>query len=107
MTNFCLLNIIIHLYYFNFYIFLRYLFDFDAKFVVREFTFAMTPKGQDFVGPFTVKGGVAGTRFADNPDVAKALSRCKAGDKVFIEGIKAVGPDGSTRTLNPIIFSLN
>ena len=82
-------------------------FDFDAKFVVREFTFAMTPKGQDFVGPFTVKGGVAGTRFADNPDVAKALSRCKAGDKVFIEGIKAVGPDGSTRTLNPIIFSLN
>ena len=32
-------------------------FDFDAKFVVREFTFAMTPKGQDFVGPFTVKGG--------------------------------------------------
>jgi gliding motility-associated protein GldM len=73
-------------------------FDFDAKFLVVGFTFSMLPKGRDYVGPFVVENR-NGCRFHDQVDAYKAQQSARAGDKVFIETIKAVGPDKVVRTL--------
>ncbi len=82
-------------------------FDFDAKFKIVSFDYSTTPKGKDYMGPFHVENRAAGTRFTDNPQVTKILQQAKAGDKVFLDEIKAVGPDGTTRTLAPLFFTLN
>jgi len=82
-------------------------FDFDAKFQVIGFTFSMLPKGRDYVGPFTVDNR-SGARFTDSKEISKVMAGAKAGDKVFIEQIKAIGPDHQPRTLDAgIILSLN
>lgn len=81
-------------------------FDFDAKFKIIEFNFSTLPKGRDIVGPYKVSNP-NGCRFNDNASVAKAISMLRPGDKVFIEDIKAVGPDGSPRKLGVLIFTLN
>ena len=81
-------------------------FDFDAKFTIYEFQYSMTPKGADIVGPFTAKKN-GGVRFDDNEEIKRAKGKAKAGDRVYIEGIKAIGPDGTPRSLNPIILTLN
>jgi gliding motility-associated protein GldM len=81
-------------------------FEFNARFQIISFSFSMQPKGKDYVGPFTAANR-SGTRFNDNPNIVAAMKSAKAGDKVFIEDIKAVGPDGQTRTLNTIILNLN
>ena len=82
-------------------------FDFDAKFQVVGFVFSMLPKGRDYVGPFTVDNR-AGARFTDSKEITKVMSGAKAGDKIFIEQIKAIGPDKQVRTLDAgIILSLN
>jgi gliding motility-associated protein GldM len=77
-------------------------FDFDARFVVTSFQFSMLPKHQDLLGPYTVSGA----RFDGSRDVMQAISRCKPGDKVFIEEIKAKGPDGKVRGINSITLTL-
>ncbi len=82
-------------------------FDFDAKFKIISFSFSMLPKGKDYMGPFNAEGRAVGTRFANNPTIEKTMQMARPGDKVFIESIKAVGPDGKVRDLNPIILSLN
>ena len=82
-------------------------FDFEAKFQVVGFTFSMLPKGRDYVGPFSVDNR-NGARFSDNKDIVKIMQTAKAGDKVFIESIKAVGPDKRVVTLQTsITLSLN
>ncbi len=80
-------------------------FEFDAKFRIVSFSYSMLPKGGDIVGPFKAANNV-GTRFTDNPDITQWKGRAKAGDKVFIEDIKAVGPDGKERNLASILLSL-
>jgi gliding motility-associated protein GldM len=82
-------------------------FDFDAKFKIISFSFSMLPKGRDYIGPYTAENRTVGTRFNANPIIAKTMEMARPGDKVFIESIKAVGPDGKVRELNPIILSLN
>lgn len=82
-------------------------FEFDAKFKITAFSFSMLPKGKDYQGPFTVSNPGPGTRFTDNPNVVKLIGAARPGDRVFIEAIKAVGPDGTSRTLNPIVLTLN
>jgi gliding motility-associated protein GldM len=77
-------------------------FDFDARFTVTSFTFAVVPKHGEYIGPYTVNGN----RFDLSKDVQKAIERVKPGDKVFIEEVKAVGPDHRGRQLNPVILSL-
>jgi hypothetical protein len=82
-------------------------FDFDAKFAVLGFTFGMSPKGKDYVGPINVytKGGV---RFNDNKDIKTAIERAKPGDRVYLENVRVVGPDKIERVLpTPIVLSLN
>lgn len=81
-------------------------FDFDAKFRIIEFTFSALPKGRDIVGPYRVENR-NGCRFSDNPNIVKAISMLRPGDKVFIEDIKAIGPDGTPRKLGVLIFTLN
>jgi gliding motility-associated protein GldM len=81
-------------------------FEFDAKFQIISFSFLMLPKGKDIVGPYDVKSQT-GCRFDQNSDVAKAIKMAKAGDRIFIEEIKAVGPDKVPRKLNSITLSLN
>jgi len=81
-------------------------FEFDAKFTIISFTYSAQPKGKDYVGPFEVSNR-GGCRFADKAEVVKAMAAARAGDRIFFDNIKAVGPDGQTRTLNPMLFSLN
>jgi len=83
-------------------------FEFDAKFKVIGFNFSMAPKGKDFVGPYTMTENSNGVRFSENKDVDKAIQMARPGDKVFIESVKVLGPDGKKRTLpGAIILSLN
>jgi len=81
-------------------------FDFEARFQITSFQFSMAPKGKDIQGPITVDSK-AGARFSDKAEITKLMNMARAGDKIFIENIKAVGPDGTPRPLNPIILSLN
>ncbi len=81
-------------------------FEFDTKFQVIEFTVAMLPKGGDYVPGMTCRNPT-GARFSDNAELMKRQGMVRPGDRVFIEGIKAVGPDKKVRTLNSIILTLN
>ncbi len=79
-------------------------FDFDAKFQVTSFDFSYLPKGGEYQPPMSVPGAY----FRDNPTVLKYQStQARPGDKVFIENIRAKGPDGRTRLLNAINLTLN
>lgn len=81
-------------------------FVFDAKFQITDFTVSILPKGGDLIPDMKVhKDG--GARFSDNSMLQAAQLRAKAGDRVFIEQIKGVGPDKKIRSLNPIILTLN
>ncbi len=84
-------------------------FEFDTKFVITEFQFSMLPKGADYIPPQLVKmpSGGKGARFSDNSLVGGLITKAKPGDRIFIESIKAIGPDAKVRSLNPIILTLN
>jgi hypothetical protein len=74
-------------------------FDFDLKFTVTEFTVSAVVQG--FVREYTSKSN----RFTqDQKNLIRNLNR---GQSVYIQDIKAVGPDGSTRPLSTINFKLN
>jgi len=85
-------------------------FDFDARFTIVSFQFSMLPKGKDIVGPFPVedRGGcyLQNKPGRSNPNIEKAINQARPGDRVFIENIKAVGPDKTTRNLNSITLVL-
>ena len=74
-------------------------FDFDLKFTVTEFTVMAVVQG--FVREFTSKSN----RFTQ--DQKNLLRNLNKGQRVYIQDIKAVGPDGSTRPLSTINFRLN
>lgn len=81
-------------------------FVYDTRFKIISFAYSMLPKGRDIVGPFTASNPSVGTRFRDNPNIIKAMEMARPGDKVFIEEIKAVGPDGLPRKLGSILLTL-
>ncbi|NDC40461.1 MAG: hypothetical protein EBZ77_02765 [Chitinophagia bacterium] len=81
-------------------------FDFAAKFRIIEFKFSIKPKGGDYVPPITVQNKNNAT-FADNAQVQKLVSGANRGDRVFIEEVKAVGPDNKVRSLPGVILTLN
>lgn len=73
-------------------------FDFDLKFTITEFTVSAAVQG--FTREFTAKSN----RFTqEQMGLIRNLSR---GNNVYIQDIKAVGPDGSTRRLSTINFKL-
>ena len=77
-------------------------FDFDAKFVVTSYDISVLPKRGDpkptisITGPYMNKGAAA-----------SYIEGLRAGDKVFFENIKAVGPDKKVRPVGTLIFTLN
>lgn len=74
-------------------------FEFDLKFTITEFTVSAVVQG--FVKEFTSKSN----RF--NQDQKSLIQNLSRGNSVYIQDIKAVGPDGSTRPLSTINFRLN
>lgn len=77
-------------------------FDFDARFRVTAFDFSALPKRGELIGPYHVNGAT----FGSTKQVEEAIKRLKPGDKVFIEEIRGVGPDGRSRALNTITLTL-
>jgi gliding motility-associated protein GldM len=77
-------------------------FDFDVKFQVFSFEFTYLQKRQDPVGPILVSGPM----FTSNKQIVDILAKCKPGDKILLENIKARGPDKRPRTLNTIIITV-
>ncbi|MDR1668066.1 MAG: gliding motility protein GldM [Bacteroidales bacterium] len=74
-------------------------FDFDLKFRVTEFSVSAVLKG------FTQTKPTKGTNIsADQKALINNLSK---GSKVYFEDIKVVGPDGSTRELPAVAFTIN
>lgn len=69
-------------------------FEFDLKFTVIEFSISMNYKGN------LVEKKTKGNRVS--AEMKNLLQAAKKGSKVFIEGIKAKGPDGSVRNLGAI-----
>jgi gliding motility-associated protein GldM len=84
-------------------------FEFDAKFTIISFSYSLIAKGRDLEGPYIVqnRAGCRLTGQGANPNIETSMKRAKAGDKVVIEDIKAVGPDGQVRSLGIIFFTLN
>jgi gliding motility-associated protein GldM len=74
-------------------------FDFDLTFTVTEFTVLSIVQG--FVREVKVKGN----QF--NQDVRNLINNLGKAAPVYIQDIKAVGPDGSVRPLSTINFKLN
>jgi gliding motility-associated protein GldM len=74
-------------------------FDFDLEFKIIEFTVSTTDRGGYFIGQST-----KGNLFTQaQKDLMKDLRR---GQRVNIEDVKAIGPDGSVRNLAPIVFEI-
>lgn len=73
-------------------------FQFDLNFIVNSFTMATIING-DWVPKNT-----RGNRFSQ--EMANLIRSSKRGQKFFFENIQAVGPDGVTRTLNPISLTI-
>jgi gliding motility-associated protein GldM len=74
-------------------------FDFDLKFTVTEYTVMAVIQG--FVQERKVKGNLF------TQDVRNLINNLSKGNPVYVQDIKAVGPDGSVRTLSTINFKLN
>lgn len=73
--------------------------EFDATFNIVSFTLVLIGKDG-----FANRANITGTIFTDE---AKALlNRARAGDMVIIQDIKARGPDGRTRDLNSLTYTL-
>lgn len=78
-------------------------FDFDARFVVTSYSFSMLPKRGELLGPYKVKGPWLKKT---SKEVRQLINRAKPGDRIFIEDIRAVGPDKRQRALNTISLRL-
>ena len=73
-------------------------FEFDLTFTVTEYTVLSVVQG--FVQERKVKGNLF------NQDVRTLINNLSKGSPVYIQDIKAVGPDGSVRKLSTIDFKL-
>lgn len=74
-------------------------FDFDLRFTVTEFTLSFNEKGFDQFEP------AASNRINDKQKAL--LNKLTRGKKLYVEKIKAVGPDKKVRDLSPIIITVN
>ncbi|MCX7954554.1 MAG: gliding motility protein GldM [Bacteroidales bacterium] len=73
-------------------------FDFDLKFNVVEFTVSAN------IGGFTKDASAKGSRFT--PEQIALINQVQRGKKVYIENVRAQGPDGTIRSLGSIAFKL-
>lgn len=75
-------------------------FDFDAKFKVTRFSLAIARPRADLVVL-----QASGNSFS--PQMRAALAAVTPGTRVIFDDIVAVGPDGSPRQLDPMVFKAN
>jgi|GEM_PF-2460079 len=73
-------------------------FDFDPKFEIIEFRVTM------IVGGTPIENLILGPEVSS--DLKQMLAKAKPGQKIYIEGIKALGPDGSVRSLGALSFKV-
>ncbi len=73
-------------------------FDFDLKFEVVEFKVTMIVGGTP-IEKMTKGPAVSG-------DMREMFAKAKPGQKIYIEGIKARGPDGTVRNLGSLSFKV-
>ena len=74
-------------------------FEFDLTYTVTGFTVSVNDKGYEITAESN------NNRLTDKQK--GLIGNLRAGQKLIIEKIKAVGPDGRTRDLNPIILKIN
>ncbi len=74
-------------------------FEFDLTYTVTGFTVSVNDKG------YEITAESSNNRLTDKQK--GLITNLRAGQKLIIEKIKAVGPDGRTRDLNPIILQIN
>jgi gliding motility-associated protein GldM len=73
-------------------------FDFDLTFRVTSFEITMNINGD------LITSTATGNRFSE--EMKGRITRLKGGSRLYIENIKAVGPDGVPRKLKPINFKI-
>ncbi len=76
-------------------------FDFDTKFTIVGYDFSYQQKRADYQGPFHMNDA-----YFKN-EAEKYLKVAKPGDRVYIDNVRAKGPDGTIRSLNGIMLLLN
>lgn len=74
-------------------------FDFDLKFTVKEFTISTT------IGGFEKSVSTRGASFSSQQ--IALIKQVQRGKKIYIENVKAAGPDGTIRNLGSIAFKIN
>lgn len=74
-------------------------FDFDLEFKIIEFTVSTTDRGGYYISEST-KGNIF------TPSQKGLIKNLRKGQRLNIEDVKAIGPDGSVRPLAPIVFEL-
>ncbi|OFX88285.1 MAG: hypothetical protein A2W99_10660 [Bacteroidetes bacterium GWF2_33_16] len=74
-------------------------FDFELEFKIIEFSVSTTDKGG-----YTIQQKTTGNKFTQAQ--YNLLKDIRRGQRVNIEDVKAVGPDGSVRNLPPIVFEI-
>jgi gliding motility-associated protein GldM len=75
-------------------------FDFDAKFKVTRFSLAIARPRADLLVL-----QASGNSFS--PQMRAAIATVTPGTRVIFDDIVAVGPDGSSRQLDPMVFKAN
>jgi gliding motility-associated protein GldM len=75
-------------------------FEFDAKFAITSFNMFYQPK----VGGDPQQLSTQGTKFS--AAMQSVMAKAKPGDIFYIEEIKAVGPDGKSRSLPAVAFKM-
>lgn len=80
-------------------------FEFDVRYKVTSYRFSMLSKRGS--GDLYSSGDIPSAYFSGNADVERMIQNARPGDRVFFDEIKASGPDGRTRALNPITLLLN
>ena len=73
-------------------------FEFDLKFEIVEFKITMIVSGTP-IEKISKGSALSG-------DMKEMVSKAKPGQKVYIEGIKARGPDGTVRSLGSLAFKV-
>jgi hypothetical protein len=74
-------------------------FDFDLTFTVTSFTVSA------MVGGFLKSYTCSSNRFSS--DATNVINKASRGNKVYIEDVKAKGPDGTVRNLGTIAFTID
>jgi len=74
-------------------------FEFDAKFTITRFSLVLAIPRSDALGPYNATGG------AFTAQMKTAMQRITPGTRVIFDNIVAVGPDGSQRSLDPMVFT--